>query len=389
MNEERQINSEKAKLNHKKLNNKEIKRNTQSNLNFKINERNPGIDLVRILGMFSIVIDHIIVHGKLREKYNNDKILNLILIFCFWHVNSFGLISGIVGYKQYKYSNLLHLWFCVLFYSLSIYLFFKLFIPSYVNDYNIISLFFPVIYRKYWYFTDYIGMYLFIPIINNGILILDKSELKFVIISLITIFIILKDIINLQLDSFLMNSGNSLLWILVLYIIGAYIGKYSIIEKSDKKLNFYLINVIVFISATLLCFYLSLYQIPFINIINNLFIRRINSFPMILQVISLSLFIFHLKFNKIENKIISIFGPLTFGVYLIHDNELIRTHIISKIFEKYSNNLDISSIIIIIFCKGIIIFFSCIIIEYIRYNLFKFLKIRKICILIENFIVNI
>ena len=134
----------------------------------KLNERNLGIDLIRILGMYAIVIDHFIIHGKLLEKYKNHKnLLYLLLTFCFWHVNSFGIISGMVGYKKYKYSNLFYLWICVIFYSFSIFLVVKIFIPKSLKNYNILKLFFPVLFNNYWYFTEYFHMYLFIPIIKE------------------------------------------------------------------------------------------------------------------------------------------------------------------------------------------------------------------------------
>ena len=75
---------------------------------------------MRILGMYAIIIDHILIHGKVLKKYKNYKGLYLLLTFCFWHVNSFALISGIVGYKTNKYSNIIYLWLHALFYSLSI-----------------------------------------------------------------------------------------------------------------------------------------------------------------------------------------------------------------------------------------------------------------------------
>ena len=38
--------------------------------------------------------------------------------------------------------------------------------------------FFPVIFYKYWYFSEYFGMYLFLPVINKGLSILNQNELN-------------------------------------------------------------------------------------------------------------------------------------------------------------------------------------------------------------------
>ena len=51
------------------------------------------------------------------KKYNRYKQLNLLNIICNWHVSSLAAISGLIGYKTFKYSNLLYLWFQTFFYS--------------------------------------------------------------------------------------------------------------------------------------------------------------------------------------------------------------------------------------------------------------------------------
>ena len=65
---------------------------------------------------------------------------------------------------------------------------------------------------------------------------------------------------------------------------------------------------------------------------------------MILQSISIILFITTIKYNKYIAKIITFFGPLTYGVYLIHDNNIIRAKYIVKIFNNYSQNLPLSNV---------------------------------------------
>lgn len=84
-----------------------------------VKKRDPGVDLVRILGMWAIIIHHILVHGFVIKKYKY-KILTIMNICSFWHVNSFTLISGVIGYKTNKYSNLMHLWLCVIVYQVGI-----------------------------------------------------------------------------------------------------------------------------------------------------------------------------------------------------------------------------------------------------------------------------
>ena len=54
--------------------------------------------------MLAIIIHHLIYHGKIinkHPKYKNQ--INLLIILCFWHVNSFGMISGLVGNNKHKF----------------------------------------------------------------------------------------------------------------------------------------------------------------------------------------------------------------------------------------------------------------------------------------------
>ena len=186
--------SENYNMVNKKIENQNIKRTVKI--------RNPGIDMIRIVGMFSIVIHHILHHGKVIKTFSQYPELKLLEIICFWHVSSFALISGIVGFKTNKYSNLLYLWFCLLFYTLGIHFILKKFRPKWVKNAKLIHDLFPVIFSRYWYFTQYFGMYLILPPINKGISLLTKNELRLLVASTLSIYIIWKDAINPISDIF-------------------------------------------------------------------------------------------------------------------------------------------------------------------------------------------
>ena len=368
----------------------------------KIKIRLPGIDLVRILAMYGILIHHLIVFGNLKKKYKKYPEIYLINILTVWHVSSFALISGIIGYKTNKYSNLLYLWLSVLFYSVGIYLIVKKYRPNWVPKNELLyQYFFPVIFHKYWYFTQYFGMYLFLPVINKGIEMLTKKELKILVISIFNIYITWHDILNPKFDSFKMGGGYSVLYLLIVYIAGTYIGKYTIKLIGFKKFIFCLISIFVYISSSLLCYYLSMYHLDkkikninkykmkIVILLKQLFVDRINSFPMIFQTFSITLFFIQIKYNKYLTKVITFFGPLTFGIYLIHNHILIKHKIIGSLFKNESTNLSLNIIIKLMILRALIIFGICIIIEYIRHLIFKFCKIKNICIFIEKKIFQI
>jgi len=375
-------------------NNMEIQKKNKKNKKNKMRE--PGIDLVRILGMYAIIIFHFIYFGHLTKKYYKYHEIDLIYILTFWHVSSFALISGIVGYKSNKYSNLLYLWLQVLFYSFGIYLVIKEFKPIWINHEKekLYEYIFPVVFQKYWYFTQYFGMYLLLPAVNKGLAILEKTEFKLLVLSSLGIYIIWKDFWHPKIDTFRMSSGYSVIWLLIFYIAGAFIGRYNTKKYSGvNKIIFCLLCICSYLSSSLSCYILLIYDVDekanyfkkiLIKTLKQLFIPRISSMPMIIQAFSVVLFFNQIKYHINIARIISSFGPLTFGIYLIHNHNLIKRNIIGNLFGKESNSLSLNTIIILFLIRGLIVFAICIIIDYIRNLIFTFCKIKNVCIYIEK-----
>ena len=357
--------------------------------------RNPGVDLGRILAMLGIIIHHVLVHGQGINKYRQYPDLVKLNTSVFWHVSTYIFISGYVGYKSTKYSNLLYLWLCTLFYSIGINKYLTLYKPYiYKKEIELMD-FFPVFTNQYWFFTIYFGMYLFLPVINKGLENINKSQLKIMIIILISVYIIFKDYMFPRNDVFLMNGGYSIIWFLIFYSTGAYFGKFKKDRGLLKKIIYNIIYILLFYYSTILCFNLPNctvnkenpnFRDKFIIFLSYLFITRISAIPMILQSIALMLFITNISYNKILAKIITFIGPLTFGVYLIHDNHQIRYKFMINILNDYPRNLPFYKVIEVVFKVSLQIFVKCIIIDYLRNILFRICQIRRICILIEKLI---
>jgi hypothetical protein len=360
-----------------------------------IKKRNAGIDLLRIIAMISIVISHILYQGKGLIKYRRyNKRIKILFTYIFWHVNSYGIISGIVGYKSTKYSNLLYLWLCIVFYSVMIHYYYL----QYKHDISIKDElyleYYPIIYKRYWYCTSYFGMFIFLPAINKGIQHLNKPEFKLLVMSILGIFVFWHSYINNKGDIFNMNEGHSIIWLLCLYIIGAYIGKFNVVHTGIERYIFSFIYLFIFL---LLCSihnkyrnytisgFIGNYKIKLVNFIKRLITSEIFCVIKTTQAIFITLFFLQLKYNEYLSKFITFFGPLTFGVYLIHFHKIIRKNYLSKFLDGESYNLAFNEVIKMLILKSLKFFLECIIIEYLRNLLFNILKIRKICISIENF----
>ena len=380
---------------YKNISQKRNEKNKESEITIQpIKIRNAWIDLGRIISMYCIIIHHILYHGKGMQKFSQYKeIANLIpVLFC--HINCYLFISGYVGYKSTKYSNLLYLYLCVIFYKIGIVLYFTKFKPHiYQRKIGRVD-FFPFFYNEYWYFSKYFGMYLFLPVINTGLEHISKLKLKAGIIIMIGIFIVLKDYMIPQYDTFLFSNGYSIIWFLVFYSTGAYFGKFKEDKTVLKKIIYSILYIFIFYNSAYLCIHLPSYPInnnknmkgKIIIFLKSIFVVRISSFTMILQAISLMLFLTNINYNKYIAKVITFIGPLTFGIYLIHDNVIIRGKVMNHLLDKYPKNLLLNQVYKIIFSKALKIFVICLSIDYVRNILFKICQIRRICILVEQLI---
>ena len=238
--------------------------------------------------------------------------------FSYFGVNCFGLLSGLVGYKKYNFSNLIYLWILVSFYSVlnSIILSIK----NEISKKNFVLSFFPILIMRQWYFNAYFSMYIFVPFLNQGINSINRKTYRNIVLFLIAFFSLYNVIAVLfnKYNYHFLNEGYSTLWLIILYIIGGYFGKYIINYKNNFNIKYYFIYIFIYIFSSIFSS-----EIYFILLKNNknyygLIISYLSP-TIVLQAISLIMIFSKLKINnKFILKIISFFTPLTFSTLLIH-----------------------------------------------------------------------
>ena len=202
-----------------------------------------------------------------------------------------------------------------------------------------------------------------------------------------------KKIKNDKNDLFILNEGNSVLWFLILFIIGAYIGKYKINYSGIKKFMFCCLCLFIYLYSTFIFYKLKNNELyngnkyilnQLVTMLNKLFSETHESIIRIIQTISITLFFLQINYNKYLSKIISFIGPLSFGVYLSHYNKYAIDYIMINVFNNSPYNLTLIPVFKLFLSKASKIFFICILLDYIRHLLFNILRIRKLCILLEK-----
>ena len=340
--------------------------------------------------MINIIILHINNGSKLLTiNYNFPKFKSVwfLEIMSFWGVDGFGIISGLFGYKQYKFSNLIYIWILTLFYStfLSFYMFF-------INNNEktkktLILSFFPLLIKRHWYVNAYFCMYIFLPFINYGINNLRQKTLRNLILFFIfffSIYNIIGAIILGRINYPFLNDGYSPIWLSILYILGAYLKKYTL--KNNISFFYYILWILIYLLSSFFS-----YEIFFIllkneiKIIPNKIFMNYLSPTIILQSISLIFIFSRLSIkNLLIKKIISFFAPLTFSTTLIHIRLFNDNFKYTRKFLKWISEFKPNYTFFKIYGIAIIIYIICSFIDYLRFLLFKIIKIKELCKFIES-----
>ena len=354
-------------------------------------ERNYGIDLLRIVSMFMVVMLHVIGHaGGMASSQPflsvKGELIWALEIACYCAVNCYALISGYVGVKaKHKYSNLIYLWLQVLFYSVL-----STVIISVVNIANGISIsimdllksFFPVATSRYWYFTAYFCLFLFIPILNHVLHTAPRKMLKSGLIAVIVLFCIVDGIQSVR--SFGLEGGYSFLWLAVLYLIGGYISKYEVLKKYSAKRCFliYFLCVAIICCSRIVIGLLTQWLLGSVRYENLLL--GYQDFFVTACAVCLLIGFSKLKIGAKTAKVISWISPLSFGVYLIHLTPFVWGWLKGRFafFADYNVFVTIG----LIFAAVIAIYTICMAIDFVRLQVFKLLKIKKFSVWLEKMI---
>ena len=190
-------------------------------------ERNAGIDILRILSMFMVVMIHINGAGGV---FKSTKPLTMNWLFSNFieqigivAVTCFALISGFVNYqKRFKLKNLIALWVQAFFYSFGITFLFFLFKEG-VSFTVLAKSAIPVMMKEWWYFSSYFLLFFFMPALN---ILIEKCS-KRTTLFFIGAFLVCTTLLGYVKDIFNVGSGYSTLWLAGMYAIGAFVKKYD------------------------------------------------------------------------------------------------------------------------------------------------------------------
>lgn len=350
-------------------------------------ERSAGIDLFKIISMLMVVVLHVLGAGGVLNSLQAKSVAWFMFggveSVCIIAVNCFALTSGFlyVG-KKIKIKNIFSLYLQVLFYSLVISAVVFAFKPATFSIKELLNQILPILSGRYWYFSAYFILFLTMPLLN---IILDKADKSFMIVTLIgavALFGIYVFCGNYVFgDVFHIEGGYSFVWLAVCYLIGGAIKKYDIknLLKARSWFLLYLASTLLsFIAAFVLSALRGYVSLPYINNYN--FLLNLLS--------SVFLLLFFARIEIKPNKVVSYIAKASFGVYLFHEQKLLKNIAIT---DKFIFVTDLSPIfgLLVILGSVLAIYIVGTLIEIARQYLFKLIKLNKLSQKVDDKVVSV
>ena len=337
--------------------------------------RESNFELLRIITILMIIFYHFLYHTHFyyEAPYSIQIVIRFIVGFLIMHVNIFILLSGYFSYKnKFKISKLLSLNNAIWFYVVLFFFIGILFFNITYTKLDILKAILPITFNDYWFMTNFLLLYILSPILNKFINNTNRQSHFYILVFLLVVFSILPTFTNGEFYN--VSSGYSLYHFIFMYLIGAYLAKYNI----KYKIKYLIIAFIIFYLLNTTSFFLGSNIVNSSNSLLNYLGKALrdsylsyNSPFIIFQAIT---FLLIFKNIKISSKVINYIASNVLGIYLIHDNNIVRTVLLNNI----TINFNSYSTILLGLLFTIIIFIICLLIEILRKLLFKFIYNLKI-----------
>lgn len=351
--------------------------NMQSSVN---SNRNYGIDLLRIVAMLMVCVIHVnLFTGAHREIIPGKE---YFYYFGTWTeavgligVNLYAMITGYVCVLgNWRYSRYVRLWMLVAFYTVLLYTLGYvlhatgvLYWPASLLHiaYNSSKMLFG---STYWYFAAYTGLFFVMPFLNKGLRNLSKINFLYLTLALVA----LMAVVNLWNSAQIYSDGYNMTWLVVLYVVGAYIKLYPPLFLRTAWL-------------ILVAFICSIKPLAFVaaGMPSGFGYASLESI-----VYSIALFIIFTRISKLSTplrRFISWAAPASFSVYLIHVHPW-SWPMLSECMRWLNSALDYPWWIAIV--GGFAIYMICTVFDRFRLSFFTLCRVDSISDAVAGFIVK-
>lgn len=290
-------------------------------------ERNYGIELFRSVSMILIVMLHILGQGGVLTYSPKGsagyQVAWLLETFGFCAVNCYALITGFVNRStEFRWQRFFQIWVDVVLILLGTNVVFTFFVPGVeVTAVHWLQAFFPLTNKTLWYVNAYALTMPFIPILNRGLLQMEKKQH----LTLLAALFILSSCLHIFAgdDNFVLGNGYSAMWLIILYVFGAYFRIHGI-PRFLRKAYFTLPAALL---SAVIAWWLLMHRdwldinraldAGFHNILTR-FVTYTSPFMVIMAICLLCFFAGIRVRTRFGKRLYSLLGKTSFGVYVFH-----------------------------------------------------------------------
>lgn len=331
-------------------------------------KRRSGIEILRIIAMLLIVIQHFSNH--------TDRAEDLVTVSTVWldvmelwgrlAVNIFIIITGYFYVSSFTLKKASRLVFQVTFYSVVMTAVSVLIGAAELRIKLIPRALFPFIFdgSNYWFITIYLLLFILTPLLSPAINKISRRQLGMIVLVLLSVWCIFPRLVSpiIKVQDFGLSFTS---WFIAMYLVGAYIKKADEDFTKHKKLFSVLLilSMAAFIGSRI---FVSTHELSghMAELIGNILTARDISgiFPTFIPILMF------IAFKDIDIKVppfLFTVSAATFGVYLIHDHLLFNDFLWQNILHTTTlidNKLYIPYSVL---CVAVV-FTVCILIEILR-----------------------
>lgn len=350
-----------------------------------IPQRAANLELLRILCMFMIVLAHCIGHGGIADAATltgiNKQMIAMIQALISVLINCFVLISGyFLSQGQFRIRKFLEIWVTALFWSVLLTCVCMFSGLTQFNTAALIKAFLPFTQQQYWFVTTYLLMYLMVPMLNAAANHMEQRQFATFLVTFFLVFFLLQHMVFWR--EFTQMGIRDPLFFGFLYMFAAYVRRFPLKKKHHWFLGYFLLCIGVRLSGMVSRFIPEPIAVSFAATAYNRPLVVLASVSLFMGFISLEI-----KQDFLKKLILTI-SPLTFGVYLIHDNNAVRSVLWRALFNPDELAKDIM-VVPKVLLISVLVFLGCLPLEAIRKKLYLSLKISELCVNVERWIESI
>lgn len=342
------------------------------------NSRLVPFELLRILAMAGVVMNHVFnygldIYGDFRVDASSPvgvlvwSVLEILKLMALPSVNCYILITGyfMIDRTELRLKGIWKVWSTTWFYAVGIYMFCVLLSIVPFEGRELLRHATPLLSNSYWFVTSYLALLLLAPFISWALQHASKRQYQ--------VALVIGGIICFQpLLGWLLMGKQQVLLFIYLFMIGGYIRKYADHALSMRQ------SILTYIATMVVMFAYTLYK----N--HPLESTQFTVFAMAYHglVLPLSVAMFYIaKAWRIENerirKAILFLAPLSFAVYIIHTQSIVHVWMWEDAFQRLADcHIGLLPLVCIAFT--IAVFVVCVLVDYIRVSLSRLIKHKVI-----------